>query len=36
MQAASHWPNGIISTAAVSMTGNRGEYLRVVEIRSDG
>ena len=36
MQVASNWPNGIILTAAVSLTGSRGEYLRVVGIRSDG
>ena len=36
MQAASDWPNGILSTAAVSLTGSRGEYLRVDGIHNDG
>ena len=36
MCAASDWPNGIISTAPFLLTGNRGEYLGVVGIHSDG
>ena len=36
MSAASDWSNGIISTAPFLLTGNRVEYLRVVEIHSDG
>ena len=36
MQVVSDWPNGIISIAAVSLTGSRGEYFRVVAIPSDG
>ena len=36
MQAASDWSNAIILTAAFSLTGSRGEYLRVVGIHSDG
>ena len=31
VQAASDWPNAIISTALVSLNVNKGEYLRVVE-----
>ena len=36
VQAASDWPNGIISTAPFSLPGSRGEYIRVVGIYSDG
>ena len=36
MCLASDWPNGIISTAPFLLTGNRGEYLRVGGISSDG
>ena len=36
MRAASDWPNGIILTAPILLTGSRGEYLRVVGIHSDG
>ena len=36
MRAASDWPNGILSTAPFLLTGNRGEYLRIVGIHSDG
>ena len=36
MQSASDWPNGIISTAPFLLTGNRGEYLKVFGIHSDG
>ena len=32
MHVASDWPNGIISTTPFSLTGNRGEYFRVVGI----
>ena len=35
MQAASDWPNGKVLTALFSLTGNRGEYLKLVGIYSD-
>ena len=34
--AASDWSVVIISTPPFSLTGSRGEYLRVVGIHSDG
>ena len=34
--AASDWSIVIISTLPFSLTGSRGEYLRVVGIHSDG
>ena len=36
VQVASDGPNGIIWTAPFSLTGNRGEYFRVVGIHGDG